>query len=152
MLVDGGVAIAGLTVQVDDLGVIAPLDRLATPSEWQLDLRGLAVGLQAGPVSLAGGLVKRQGPPIDYAGIVNVEVAGKGFSAVGAYGRPSDAAGAYTSLFVFVALPIVIGGPPYLFVTGLGGGAGYNRRLIPPADVTARRRRTRSSPRSTAGS
>ncbi len=137
VLVDGGVAIAGLTVQVDDLGVIAPLDRLATPSAWQLDLRGLAVGLQAGPVSLAGGLVKRQGPPIDYAGIVNVEVAGKGFSAVGAYGRPSDAAGAYTSLFVFVALPFVIGGPPYLFVTGLGGGAGYNRRLIPPADVTA---------------
>ena len=137
MLVDGGVAIAGLTVQVDDLGVIAPLDRLATPSAWGLDLRGLAVALQAGPVSLAGGLVKRQGPPIDYAGIVNVEVAGKGFSAVGAYGRPSDAAGAYTSLFVFVALPFVIGGPPYLFVTGLGGGAGYNRRLIPPADVTA---------------
>ena len=136
VMVDGGVSAGGLTIQADELGVIAPLAALASPAQWQLDLRGLAVGLQAGPVSLAGGLVKRPGPPIDYAGIVNVQVAGKGFSAVGAYSRPADAAGAYTSLFVFVSLPIVIGGPPYLFVTGLGGGAGYNRRLIPPADVT----------------
>ena len=136
VLVDGGVSAGGLTIQADGLGVIAPLNALASPSQWTLDLKGLAVGMQAGPVSLAGGLVKRPGPPIDYAGIVNVQVAGKGFSAVGAYSRPDDPAGAYTSLFVFVALPIVIGGPPYLFITGLGGGAGYNRRLIPPADVT----------------
>ena len=135
-LVDGGVSAGGLTIQAGELGVVAPLAQLAAPGQWQLELRGLAVGLDAGPVSLAGGLVERPGPPIDYAGIVNVEVAGKGFSAVGAYSRPADAAGPYTSLFVFLALPIVIGGPPYLFVTGLGGGAGYNRRLIVPADMT----------------
>ena len=135
---DGGVSAGGLTIQADDLGVIAPLNALASPSQWKLDLKGLAIGLQAGPVSLAGGLVKRQRPnqPIDYAGIVNVQVAGKGFSAVGAYSRPGDSLGQYTSLFVFVSLPIVIGGPPYLFITGLGGGAGYNRRLIPPAEIT----------------
>ena len=136
VLVDGGVRIAGLTVQAHELGVAAPLAHLAEPAHWRLDLRGLAVGLKAGPVSLAGGLIKRPGPPIDYAGIVNVEVAGKGFSAVGAYARPSDELGAFTSLFVFVALPFVIGGPPYLFVTGLGGGAGYNRRLVAPTQIT----------------
>jgi hypothetical protein len=137
VLVDGGVSAGGLTIQADELGVVAPLGALASPAQWQLELRGLAVGMDAGPVTLAGGLLERPGHPIDYTGIVNVQVAGKGFSAVGAYARPSDAAGPYTSLFVFVALPFVIGGPPYLFVTGLGGGAGYNRRLIVPADVTA---------------
>jgi hypothetical protein len=136
VMVDGGVSAGGLTIQADDLGLIAPLNALANPAQWRLDLKGLAVGMQAGPVSLAGGLIKNPGPPIDYAGIVNVQVAGKGFSAVGAYSRPTDAEGAYTSLFVFVALPIVIGGPPYLFITGLAGGAGYNRRLIPPVHVT----------------
>src|SRR5262249_54921487 len=43
-----------------------------------------------------------------------------------------DSQGSYTSLFVFVSLPITLGGPPFLFVTGLGGGAGYNRQLVPP--------------------
>ena len=38
---------------------------------------------------------------------------------------------------MFVGLPIVLGGPPCLFVTGLGGGAGYNRRLVPPAEIVS---------------
>ena len=83
-------------------------------------------------VSIAGGLLKNPGPPVEYDGMLKVEVAGKGFTAVGGYSRPSDQLGEYTSLFIFVALPITLGGPPCFFVTGLGGGAGINRRLIPP--------------------
>ena len=142
VLLDGGVSIAGLTVDADELSVTAPLNALGHPSQWSLDLKGLAVSLDAGPVSLAGGLLKQtvnvtgQPPTIDYEGIVNVDIAGRGIAAVGAYSRPADVQGQFTSLFVFVSLPFVIGGPPYLFVTGLGGGAGYNRELVPPADVT----------------
>src|SRR5262249_57034534 len=36
-----------------------------------------------------------------------------------------------------VAVDGPIGGPPFLFVTGLGGGLGYNRELIVPTDITA---------------
>ena len=36
---------------------------------------------------------------------------------------------------IFVSLPTTLGGPPYLFVTGLGGGAAYNRELIPPTNI-----------------
>src|SRR5262249_42996727 len=90
VLVDGGVSAGGLTIQADGLRVLRPLTARPSPSRGPPARRGLAVGRQAGPVSLAGGLAKRRGPPIDYAGIVNVQVAGKGFSAVGAYSRPTD--------------------------------------------------------------
>ena len=136
LLVDGGVQVGPLTVQAHELGVGVPLDRLDRPGSWELDLGGLAVAFRTATLALAGGLVKRPGPPLDYAGTVTVAVAGRTFTAVGAYGRPSDQQGEFTSLFVFVGLPMVLGGPPCLFVTGLGGGAGYNRRLVPPAEVT----------------
>ena len=85
---------------------------------------------------MAGGLVKRSGPPIDYLGTLTVEVAGRTFTAVGAYAQPVDQLGRFTSLFVFVGVPAVLGGPPCLFITGLGGGAGYNRRLVLPTEIT----------------
>jgi large repetitive protein len=134
LLVDGSVQISGLTVQADELGVQIPLNALASPEKWSLDLRGLAVSYDSSGVKIAGGLLKNPGPPVEYDGMLMVEVAGKGFTAVGAYARPSDALGSYTSLFIFVSLPIVLGGPPFFFVTGLGGGAGINRRLLPPTD------------------
>jgi hypothetical protein len=132
LLVDGAVQISGLTVQVDELGVVIPLKSLKSPGDWSLDLRGLAVSYDSSGVSIAGGLLKNPGPPVEYDGMLKIEVAGKGFTAVGAYARPSDQLGDYTSMFIFVALPITLGGPPCFFVTGLGGGAGINRRLIPP--------------------
>lgn len=136
LLVDGGVQVGPLTVQAHELGVGVPLERLDRPASWQLDLGGLAVAFRTDAVALAGGLVKRPGPPLDYAGTVTVAVAGRTLTAVGAYGRPRDQQGEFTSLFVFVGVPAVLGGPPCLFVTGLGGGAGYNRRLVPPAQIT----------------
>lgn len=134
LLVDGSVQVAGLEVQVDELGVQIPLNALASSEKWSLDLRGLAVSYDSSSVKIEGGLLKNPGPPIEYDGMLKVEIAGKGFTAVGSYARPSDELGAYTSLFIFVALPIVLGGPPFFFVTGLGGGAGINRRILPPDD------------------
>lgn len=132
LLVDGSVKVNGLNVQADDLSVQIPLHSIASPSTWSLDLRGLAVGYQSSDVSIAGGLVKNPGPPVQYDGLLSVDVAGKSFTAVGSYARPTDEHGDFTSLFIFVSLPLVLGGPPFFFVTGLGGGAGYNRRLLVP--------------------
>jgi hypothetical protein len=132
LLVDGSVKVNGLNVQADDLSLSIPLRTLASPATWGLDLRGLAVGYQSSDVSIAGGLVKNPGPPVQYDGLLSVDVAGKSFTAVGSYARPGDEHGEFTSLFIFVSLPLVLGGPPFFFVTGLGGGAGYNRRLLVP--------------------
>ena len=136
VLVDGAVKVGPLDVRAHELGVQVPLDRLDDPGSWPLDLAGLAVALRSDEVSVSGGLVKRPGPPIDYAGTLTVELAGRTFTAVGAYARPVDQQGRYTSLFVFVGLPTVLGGPPFMFITGMGAGAGYNRRLVTPTDIT----------------
>ena len=55
---------------------------------------------------------------------------------MGAYAEPADELGGYTSMFVFVSVPIPLGGPPFLFILGFGGGVGYNRRLLVPRDPT----------------
>jgi large repetitive protein len=131
--IDGGVELAGLTIQVQDLSFSTALNQLANPSTWTLDLRGLAVAFQAPSVSIAGGLVKfqpAQAPP-EYDGTLSAVVAGNGLTAIGSYAKPGD----YTSFFVFLLLSAPLGGPPFLFVTGLAGGLGYNRALVVPADV-----------------
>ena len=135
LLLDGGVRVSGLAVQVDDLTLIIPLAKLGDASQWGLDLKGMAVAMEAGTVKIAGGLLKNAGPPISYDGALMVDVAGRGFTAIGSYAKPTDALGEYTSFFVFVSLPIPLGGPPYFFVLGLGGGVGINRALIVPTDL-----------------
>src|SRR5262249_56053146 len=99
VLVDGGVQVGPLTVQAHELGVGVPLDRLDQPGSWALDLAGLAVAFRSDVVALAGGLVKRPGPPLDYAGTVTVEVAGRTFTPGGPHRRPQDPQGAVTARF-----------------------------------------------------
>lgn len=135
MLVEASVQLGGLTVQAYELSLTALFKQLKEPENWKLDLMGLAVGLDAGPVSISGGLIKNPGPPLDYDGMLSAVISDIGFTVVGGYSRPSDSQGSYTSLFLFVSLPIPLGGPPFLFVTGLGGGAGYNRQLLQPTDM-----------------
>ncbi|HLL00118.1 MAG TPA: DUF6603 domain-containing protein [Myxococcaceae bacterium] len=138
LAIDGSVSLAGLTVAVDDLSLRLPLRKPLDINSWELDLGGLAVGISTPAVSLAGGLMRAMvGGVPEYRGAISVSVADRGLTAIGAYSRPSDALGRYTSLFVFLAVPIPLGGPPYLFVLGLAGGAGINRRLLVPRDPAA---------------
>jgi len=135
VLVDGAVKVDGLVVQVDDLSVAFRLSDVLNPGAWRLDLAGLAVGFSRGDFSVAGGLRKDPGPLVEYTGLLLFQGAGRTVAAVGAYGRPTDLEGAYTSLFAFVAIPATLGGPPFCFVTGLAAGVGYNRVLVLPAVV-----------------
>ena len=57
-----------------------------------------------------------------------IEVGGRTFAAIGSFAQIQD----QPSLFVFVVLPITIGGPPYFFVVGLAGGFGYHRGFLVP--------------------
>ncbi|MCX5262259.1 hypothetical protein OOK27_50450 [Streptomyces canus] len=143
LLVDGGVSIAGLTAQVDDLELNLPWPAPWEISQWRLDLAGLAVGYQGSGVSLAGALLKTagatRGDPPSYLGTVAISAAGFGVNAFGGFGvypvpRSSDT---YVSLFVVAALHAPLGGVPAFFVTGVGGGVGINRALVLPTDVAA---------------
>jgi len=135
---DASVALAGLKVQADGLSLFVPIDRPGELERWELDLSGLAVSYTGSAVTISGGLLKAQLPTtIEYRGALSVEVAGYGLSAIGAYARPTDAAGEYTSLFIFLAVSAPLGGPPYLFITGVAAGVGVNRRLLTPRDPAA---------------
>jgi hypothetical protein len=135
LLIDGSVQVDGLIAQVDELSVTIPFRSLATPGNWTLDLKGLALGFQSPGVTIAGGLLKNDGPPVEYDGMLLVQITEFGLVAVGAYSKPSDAQGGYTSLFVFAGVFVVIGLPPIIEIDGLGLGVGYNRELIVPTDL-----------------
>ncbi|HEY6481280.1 MAG TPA: DUF6603 domain-containing protein, partial [Streptosporangiaceae bacterium] len=133
--IDGSVKIAGLDVSVIELALGIPLAFLTSPEHWSLDLQGLAVAYHQDPIEITGGLRKSPGPPVEYDGMLSVSIEDLGLTIVGSYSRPSDAQGAYTSLFMFVSLGMPLGGPPFAFIMGLGGGFGYNRELIVPTDL-----------------
>ena len=140
ILLDGGVELAGLAIGVDDLGLTIPWDDAWNLAEWELDLRGLAIGYSGSGITLAGGLVKNEpaGGGVEYVGLIQIDALSFGLAAVGAYGQfpdPELAGSTYTSLFVVAAVSASLGGPPFFFITGLGGGIGLNRALELPADV-----------------
>jgi len=143
VLIDGGLSMLGLSIEVEELSVGAtwpspgppPGPALTDPHAWSIDLAGLAVGYSGGSVSLAGALRKRGSPP-DYTGVLIARLGPYGLTAFGGYGQFTGPDGAkYTALFVIAGITAPIGGPPAFFVTGLGGGAGVNRQLVLPANL-----------------
>lgn len=142
VLLDGGLSMLGLAIDVEELSVGArwPVPSgggppLTARTAWTLDLAGLAVGYSGGAVSLAGALRKRGSPP-DYTGVLIAHLGPYGLTAFGGYGQFAAPDGSkYTSLFVIAGITAPIGGPPAFFVTGLGGGAGINRQLVLPATL-----------------
>lgn len=136
MLIDGGVSVAGFTAQVDDLTVLVPYRDAGDPSKWTLDLKGLAIGYSNAAVSIAGGLVKFDGPPVEYDGMLLIKVSQIGIVAVGAYSTPTEAGGEqYTSVAIFAGVFVPIGITPIIKISALGLGVGYNRQILVPSDL-----------------
>jgi hypothetical protein len=138
LLIDGTVKVNGLTAQTYELTVEVPYKSITTPSGWSLDLKGLAIGFNSPGVTISGALVKSDGPPIEYDGMLLIEISDLGFIAIGAYSTPTDPSlgDTYTSLFVFAGVFVTIGIPPIIDISGLGLGVGYNREIIIPNDLT----------------
>ncbi|MGC4831915.1 DUF6603 domain-containing protein [Micromonospora arida] len=134
--VSGDVSVGPLIIGLDDLTVRVPLATAGDPASWLVDLAGLAVALASDVIEVSGGLKKLPlpGGDVEYLGALSVTLAGRNLTAVGSYSQPHDELGEYTSLFVFLNVPIPLGGPPFFFVLGLAAGVGYNRRLLVPDD------------------
>ena len=137
---DLSVSVAGLTVVPQGLEVTIPLSGLLNPADWGVGLDGLAISLDQPPVEVSGGLARAEtSQGVEYDGMVAIEVAGRGFQAIGAYAQEQTEAGqaggggapasTYTSLFVFVVLDIPLGGPARL----LRRRTGRRGRVQPPA-------------------
>ncbi|NTW42545.1 MAG: hypothetical protein HGA44_22185, partial [Cellulomonadaceae bacterium] len=137
LAIDGGVSVAGLSAEVDDLSVAIPYASVTDPSTWTIDLKGLAVGYSGPALSIAGGLVKYDGPPIEYNGMLLVKIGTIGAIVIGSYSVVGSGADEYTSFAIFGGVFVPIGIPPLINLTGIALGLGYNRRLIVPEDLNA---------------
>lgn len=135
LAIDGGVSIAGLTAQVDQLSATIPYAHVTDPSQWSIDLKGLAIGYSGPAISIAGGLVKFDGPPVEYDGMLLVKISSIGAIVIGSYSVVGSGPDEYTSLAIFGGVFVPIGLTPIINLTGLALGLGYNRRLIVPEDI-----------------
>jgi hypothetical protein len=135
LLIDGSVKVDGLSAGVDQLTLSAPIGDLGNLSKWSIDLMGLAVAFDSPAITIAGGLLKNPGPPMEYDGMLLIQVTEFGFVAVGAYSTPGSGSDKYTSLFVFLAVFVTIGYAPIIEFSAFGLGIGYNRELIVPDDM-----------------
>ena len=136
LVLDATVKVGPLTGQVDELGVTIPFASIMQPANWTLDLKGLALRFQTPGITIAGALLKSESNgTIEYDGMLLIQVTEFGLVAVGAYSKPKDAQGDYTSVFIFAGLFIIIGIPPIIEIEAIGLGVGYNRELIIPDDM-----------------
>ncbi|SIO33796.1 hypothetical protein SAMN05444722_1519 [Rhodovulum sp. ES.010] len=139
VLFDGNVSIAGLEAAVDDLELrhsVGPGTSIFDPSDWAVDLAGLAVSADLSGVSLAGGLRKfGEDDSVEYIGMLTARFATYGLSIFGGYASVTRSDGRFSAFFAFGAVLGPIGGPPAFFLTGIGGGFGINRDVVPPDDM-----------------
>lgn len=135
-LLDASLVTAGLTISLDGLAVSSPLTELKP----EFHLNAIGIDYRSDTVEIGGAFLRKQvkqdGQTFDeYSGAAILRTQTKGkqltLSAFGSYtyyeGHPS--------LFIYALLDYPLGGAPFLFVTGLAAGFGYNRTLRLPEKV-----------------
>ena len=135
LLLDGRVSLFGLTAAVDDLSITYFVVKgdFFKAENWGVDLGGLAIGAEIGPLSISGGLLKSgSGDNVEYLGMLLGRFGVYGLTIYGGYGKTNGV----VSFFAVGAVVGPIGGVPAFFVTGIGGGFGINRALIVPTDLS----------------
>mgnify|MGYP001794537542 CR=1 FL=1 len=133
-LLGADLGIGPLSLALENLAVRTTF----SPFHPTFSLDGLAIDFSTAAFELGGALLKtnatdENGRAYDrYDGtlIIRTKFKGNGLSiqAIGSYAYYQST----PSLFIYAALNYPIGGPPFLFVTGLAAGFGYNRHLTIP--------------------
>lgn len=141
LLLDGGISVAGLNVDLVGLSVGIPASSPTDFSSYVLDLNGLGITISSGEVEVSAALVKlppdaKATPPrlyTQYDGAALIKAASYTVSAVGSYAYVvENSKSGYASLFLFGIVDANLGGPAFFYVTGLAAGFGYNRALVLP--------------------
>lgn len=128
LYLDAGFALGPISVDFFDLAINVPLKDI---KDFSVALGGLAVSLEKPPLTLSGGLYYDKTQNM-YTGELMVGVATFRLTALGSYGIMQDGT---HSLFAYLVLLADLGGPPFLFITGIAGGFGLNRILKLPEKV-----------------
>ena len=126
---DGAVTIGPLTFDLLGLDVGVPLTG-TDKFHPTFGIQGLGLEYQNGPLNIGGALFKGINNGLtEFDGFVTVSTESLEIGAVGSFAQMNDG---HDSLFVYAVLGEPLGGPAFFFVTGLAGGFGYNRKLLPP--------------------
>ena len=120
-----GFALGGFSMDLEGLSITFPVSSTSTQG-ISFELLGMSMGFTEGPLSINGAFLKTATPPISYYGEVAVHAATFGFQALGGYTPATK------SFFLYMNIEVPLGGPPFLFVTGLAGGFGVNTALNLP--------------------
>ncbi|MCW3848869.1 hypothetical protein OF829_16655 [Sphingomonas sp. LB-2] len=134
VMFDGEVTLSVLDIALQGLSIGIPLGSPGTLSSYSLDLKGLGISADTGPVSVSGAFLESANgvSSVTYDGSALIQAADWTIAAEGSYATLSDG---HPSMFIFAQLGAELGGPPFFFVTGLCAGFGYNRSLrIPTMD------------------
>jgi hypothetical protein len=123
--IDVSILVSGLSLAL--IGLRLSYD--VKSHQLSLGIDGLLMSFDEGSVDISGGLVRdTSGAATDWGGEALIKV-GDAF-ALGAMAAFSD--GDPKSLFVFAYDHQQLGGPPWLIITGIAAGFGYNRSFVVP--------------------
>lgn len=132
-----GFSMGGFSLDLQGLSITFPLPLPGMPAgdTVSFDLGGLAMDFQRGNLRLGGAFLKvKQNDITNYFGEVVVQVASYGFKAIGGYAPAQNNNPA--SFFIYANLQVPLGGPPFLYVSGLAFGFGVNYALNLPTIAT----------------
>ncbi|HBF34206.1 TPA: hypothetical protein DDW35_06545 [Candidatus Sumerlaeota bacterium] len=136
--ISGGFLMGSFSFSLQQLSVTMPMPPASdfTLSDLSFDLAGLALSFQTSGVSVGGAFLRAAGPEntTNYYGEVVVQAGVWGFKVIGGYTPAST--NTPVSFFLYTNIQVPLGGPPFLFLTGLAGGFGINRSLILPTMAT----------------
>lgn len=132
-----GFAMSGFSLAMQGLSITFPLPLPGMPAgdSVSFNLDGLALDFQKGGLKLGGAFLKSEINGVtNYFGEVAVQVSSFGFIAIGGYAPAQKSNPA--SFFIYANLQVPLGGPPFLYVTGLAFGFGVNYALNLPTMET----------------
>lgn len=126
---DASVALGPLALSMQALSVGSPL----TSFKPEFSLQGLALSFDQPPITIGGAFLKvRETVGTEtfdsYYGELIVQAATFSLKALGGWAPAANPA----SFFIYLSIDVPLGGPPFLFVTGLAGGFGINSQLTLP--------------------
>ncbi|MBP8002440.1 MAG: hypothetical protein KA314_09410 [Chloroflexi bacterium] len=121
ILLDGGISLGGLTLDLMGLGA----EYNFKDKSLAFALAGIGLSLNRDPLIITAAFLNLDG---DFVGKAQIVTAKFGLSAMGGFttklGPPS--------LFIYGLLDYPLGGPVFFFVEGLAAGFGFNRHLALP--------------------
>jgi hypothetical protein len=132
-----GMSMAGVTLDVQGLTITFPLPLPGMPAgkTVSFDIQGLGLGFQEGSLMIGGAFLKVVNNNItNYFGEVVVQIGNFGLKAIGGYAPAQN--GMPAAFFLYANLEAPLGGPPFLYVTGLAFGFGVNYALVLPTIET----------------